>query len=299
MEKETFSSYIKIRGSSKYAKSTRIDYRCHRSGEYKSKGKGIRQLKTQGSNKIGGFCPAEITVNIQNDKCDVRFCGHHVGHQQDKDLGHLFLTKTERENIAAKIAAKVPLQCILDEIRDSISNCNLQRIHLLNKKDLFNIESSFKLNESSVRHQNDAISVDAWVNDLKLSNSVLFYKSQDQLCTQFPGLLSEDFVLIIMTEGQKEVLLNFGEDCICIDGTHGLNGYGFELHTILVLDDLREGFPCAFLISNRSDSEVLKILFSCVEAAIEKKIKPHVFMSDMAEAYYNAWLQVMLPAEFR
>ncbi|XP_072401025.1 uncharacterized protein [Diabrotica undecimpunctata] len=43
----------------------------------------------------------------------------------------------------------------------------------------------------------------------------------------------------------------------------------------------------------------MKIFFSRVEQQIGKKIKPRVFMSDMAEAYYNAWLQVMHPAEFR
>ena len=93
--------------------------------------------------------------------------------------------------------------------------------------------------------------------------------------------------------------LRFGDDCICVDGTHGLNGYGFELHTILVLDDLREGYPSAFLISNKNNTEVMKIFFSQVEEKIEKKIKPRVFMSDMADAYYNAWVQVMHPAKFR
>lgn len=191
------------------------------------------------------------------------------------------------------------MQSILDEKRDSVSNCHLERVHLLNKKDLYNIESSFKLGGSSIRHQNDALSVESWVNELKLSNSVLFYKAQDSQCDQFPDLKSEDFVLVIMTEGQKELLMNFGQDCICVDGTHGLNGYGFELHTLLILDDLREGYPCAFLISNRSDTEVLRIFFASIEVALQTKIKPRVFMSDMAESYYNAWLLVMFPAEFR
>ncbi|KAJ8934286.1 hypothetical protein NQ314_013472 [Rhamnusium bicolor] len=39
--------------------------------------------------------------------------------------------------------------------------------------------------------------------------------------------------------------------------------------------------------------------FSCVEERIQRQIRPRVFMSDMAEAYYNAWLEIMLPAEFR
>lgn len=94
-------------------------------------------------------------------------------------------------------------------------------------------------------------------------------------------------------------ILRFGDDCICVDGTHGLNSYGFELHTLLVVDDIREGYPCAFLISNRNDSGVMKIFFSCVKEHIGKKMQPQVFMSDMADAYYNAWLQVNDPAKFR
>jgi hypothetical protein len=68
-----------------------------------------------------------------------------------------------------------------------------------------------------------------------------------------------------MTEGQIELLENFGNDTICIDGTHSLISYGFEMHTLLVLDDLREGYPGAFLISDRSDEEMLKIFFTCIK----------------------------------
>lgn len=260
----------------------------------------IRKLKTQGTNKIGGYCPARINIKIMNDKtCVVNFCSSHIGHKQEQDLGHLFLSKLQKQNVAAKIAAKIPFQVILDEVRDSVSNSHLERLHLLTKKDLYNLEQCFNLRDSSVRHVNDAVSVDAWVNEMKTSGCVLFYKPQEALSEEYPELKHEDFFLIIMTEGQKDLLLRFGEDCICIDGTHGLNAYGFELHTILVLDDLREGYPTAFFISNRSDSMGISIFFKCVKESIGKSIKPKVFMSDMADVYYKSWMQVMQPAEFR
>lgn len=286
-------------GAKKTLKHTKTMYFCHRSGSIRATGNNIRNLKISGSNKIEGYCPARMTVFINNEKCTVQFCKSHVGHHQEEDMGHLFLTKSQRENIASKIAAKIPLQDILDEVRDSIKNCSHERIHLLTKKDLYNIENAFNLKGSSVRHASDAISVEAWVNELKTNDCVPFYKPQDNLCEEHPELKSEDFVLIIMTDGQQDLLNNFGDDCICIDGTHGLNGYGFELHTLLILDELREGYPCAFLISNRSDIAVFKLFFSCVETRIERKIQPRVFMSDMAEAYYNAWVEIMLPARFR
>lgn len=81
---------------------------------------------------------------------------------------------------------------------------------------------------------------------------------------KYENLKKDDFVLIIMTDGQKEMLQKFGNDCVCIDGTHGLNSYGFQLITLLVLDDMREGFPTAFVISNRTDEDVLYIVFATI-----------------------------------
>ena len=37
---------------------------------------------------------------------------------------------------------------------------------------------------------------------------------------------------------------------ICVDSTHGTNGYDFHLATIMVLDVIRQGSPVAFLYSN-------------------------------------------------
>lgn len=146
---------------------------------------------------------------------------------------------------------------------------------------------------SSVRHSSDAISVESWVIEMqRVGDCILFYKPQGIVLKEHPQLKEEDFILIIMTPAQCEILKKFGSDCICIDGTHGLNNYNFELHTLLIIDDIREGFPCAFLISNRSDTYAFSLFFN------ELKIKtgiitPEIFMSDLAESYFNAWLQVM------
>ncbi|GFU32061.1 uncharacterized protein NPIL_606511 [Nephila pilipes] len=232
-------------------------FRCHRSGNFMSESKGLRLLKILGSNKINAYCPAALKVTEHTDgKCIVSYQKVHVG--------HLFLTADERENIASKIAAKIPLDNILDEIRNSISDAGLERVHLLTKKDLHNIEKSFNLSSNSVKHENDGVSVDMWVREMQNSENpcILFYKTQGSTCTQYSFLKENDFVLIIMTEAQGEILKKFSSDCICIDGTHGVNGYGFELVTLLTIDDLRQGFPCAFLISNRCDQIVLSIFFS-------------------------------------
>ncbi|XP_035215395.1 uncharacterized protein LOC118188975 [Stegodyphus dumicola] len=121
---------------------------------------------------------------------------------------------------------------------------------------------------------------------------VLFYKRQGSILEGNSNLKIEDFVLIIMNNAQKEILQKYGCDCICMDGTHGMNGYDFELVTLLVIDDVRQGFPCAFLISNRTDQAVLSLFLSCIKAR-SGMLKPKVFMSDMAESIYNAWIREM------
>lgn len=270
---------------------------CHRSGFLISRGFGKRHLKSQGSKKINGFCPARIQVTI-NKYCDshkVSFVETHVGHQND--LCHLFLTNDERKVLATKISMNIPFDEILNEIRDTVSTNSMERMHLLTKKDLFNIEACFNLDSTSQRHKNDDINVDAWVEEMK-SSCVLFYKPQGTILEDYPQFRQEDFILIIMTEDQKMMLLNYAQNYICIDGIHGLNNNNFKLYTLLVLDELHQGFPCSFLVSNRSDEVVMNTYFNCIKAEVGN-IETKVFMSDMGESYYNAWIQIMSEAQFR
>ncbi|GFT44918.1 MULE domain-containing protein, partial [Nephila pilipes] len=83
--------------------------------------KRLRHLKTQGSNKIDGYCPAEIKVFVSEIRaCNIKFCKTHLGHRND--IGHLSITEFERRHIAAKIASKISFNEILDEIRDSVTD---------------------------------------------------------------------------------------------------------------------------------------------------------------------------------
>lgn len=88
------------------------------------------------------------------------------------------------------------------------------------------------------------------------------------------------------------MLKKYSNDVICIDKTLGIDSYHFNLTTILVLDDMREGFPCAFMIRNTIDVAVLTIFFSQIKDLTEQ-IESYVFMSDMAESFYNTWLAEM------
>ena len=269
---------------------------CSRSGFYKCEGKGLREIKTQGTKKLGGTCPAEMRIKqLTNGNVNVKFTKTHVGH--DCELGHLTLTKDIRESVAVKLAAKIPPSAILDEVRDAVSLDDLQRKDLLTRKDINNIEKAFNINAEGIRHCNDAISVYAFVEEDQLSHQpcVLFYKTQGEESAEFDFLYKDDFLLVIMNAAQTEMLKSFGGDCICMDSTHGLK-YNFQLTTILILDDLRQGFPCAFLISNRINTLVISVFLKKFFEQVGQ-IRPNVFMSDMDPSLYNAWCEVMGPAK--
>ncbi|GIX77646.1 MULE domain-containing protein, partial [Caerostris darwini] len=181
------------------------------------------------------------------------------------------------------------MESILDDIRNSVYD-TFERVHLLTRHDMHNIKEEFKINANGVMHVNDKISVNKWVENCSNSEDspILLYKDQNTINEAlYPGMKKEDFLLVIMNSSQKEMMRSYGNDVICLDFTHGINSYGFDLETVLVLDDKREGFPAVFIISNRQDSVPLTIAFEAVKEHVA--IKPEVLMSDDTESFYNAW----------
>jgi len=59
---------------------------------------------------------------------------------------------------------------------------------------------------------------------------ILYFKEQGEDDDDVPHFTKNDFCLIIMTQFQSEMFLKFGKDKVCIDGTHGLNSYNFQLY---------------------------------------------------------------------
>ncbi|GFQ94893.1 MULE domain-containing protein [Trichonephila clavata] len=133
---------------------------------------------------------------------------------------------------------------------------------LIEKKDIHNIKREFNINGYIKRHEVDVVSVKLLTQEMKNKgeNCIVFFKEQGQSGNDY-GLKAEDFVLIIMTDFQKEIITKYGKDKICIDGTHGLNSYDFNLYSVLVVDEHKNGIPVAFCFSNKSSEDVFRILF--------------------------------------
>ncbi|GFW54659.1 hypothetical protein TNCV_787621 [Trichonephila clavipes] len=73
IEKNTKSKFVQETGCKRHENEIIRRFVCHRSGEFVSKSKGERHIKTQGSNKIGGYCPAGIKATYYDDGRDVTF----------------------------------------------------------------------------------------------------------------------------------------------------------------------------------------------------------------------------------
>lgn len=84
----------------------------------------------------------------------------------------------------------------------------------------------------------------------------------------------------------------YGENIVSMGCTHGTNQYKVQLWTLLVLDSLHQGFTGAFLFSNRVDSEIVQCFLVVVKDEMGI-ITPGVFMSDLANEFYNGWCSVM------
>ncbi|XP_075724452.1 uncharacterized protein LOC142767109 [Rhipicephalus microplus] len=113
-------------------------YVCHRSGSYIPSGKGRRRLKSQGSCKINAHCMSTLSTvqNMQTGIVTLVYQKNNYGHEID--LGHLRLSKEERQAIAQQLAQGVPVETVLKSVKKSLGR-KLQKIHLITRRDLYNI----------------------------------------------------------------------------------------------------------------------------------------------------------------
>ncbi|XP_050310998.1 uncharacterized protein LOC126746702 [Anthonomus grandis grandis] len=184
---------------------------------------------------------------------------------------------------------------ILDHYRENISSQEIQRSDILTKKDINNVKQTYNIDlRNGCRYSVDAVSIDLWIKELETqeNNPVLFYKKQGVVSELETLLIESDFCLILMNSVQAEVLKNFGSNIICIDSTHGLNPYDFELTTLMVLDEFSKGFPVACMYSNRKDTYINEIFFRHIKNKVGA-IHSMTFMSDITNTYFNAWCLVM------
>ena len=148
--------------------------------------------------------------------------------------------------IAAKIKQGVSVDKILDDIMDNIKGETLQRHHLLDKKDIQNIQHAYGISDIQ-RHTNYQDSVLDWIREWQEKGEespVLYCKWQGEEAKDEYPLLKEDFIIVILFH--RMMLAKFGKNGVCIDGTRGTKACDFTLNTIMVTDEFGSGFPVIF-----------------------------------------------------
>lgn len=176
VERQSIASFVKSHGKREHIQH----FKCHRYGKQNIKRQNKRHSKLMKSCNMNAFCPASMKVTLKSkNEISVMFLKTHVGHENE--LRHKRLTAVERNIIANQLKLKKPHEEILKDVRDSISNCELQRIHLLNKKDINNIERSFNLGNEAIQQPFDPVSISVWVETLKTSANATFESFESSL----------------------------------------------------------------------------------------------------------------------
>ena len=291
-ECETQSSYVQQCAPTQLNGKELWYFYCNRAGKYNQKGRGERSIKGQGSSKTVRHFSAHIkaTKDLKTECVTVNYTCTHYNHKTQ--LGHLRIPHATQKVIASKLKSGITPQRIIVDIRDSETN-QISREHLVSKKDISNIKKQYNI-EGIRRHPNDLISVAEIVNEMEdlYYNPVILFKQQGEppnnCCMD---LAKEDFLLVLQTEFQSDMLCRHGQKGVCMDATYRINDYDFNLITLMVLDDFQEGIPVMWALSNREDKTVLVTTLSAIKEQCGA-IEPGWFMSDIAQQYCNAWKQV-------
>ena len=99
IEKDDKVHFVKDTGVKNRKSGKRYFFYCHRSHKEKHSGKGKRNIKSAGTNKLNSACPASMIVTEKdNGEVDVCFWKSHFGHTIE--LGRLPLQDIERQQIA-------------------------------------------------------------------------------------------------------------------------------------------------------------------------------------------------------
>ena len=182
-------------------------------------------------------------------------------YDHESEFRHIWLTTSTRQQIAAKLQQGISKEKNLDDSKGTVGS-EILREHLVDKRDFFNIEKAFGL-DNIQRHPNNHDSALSWIQEWEENddNPIVFYNLQGQLKEEV-ALEKDDFVVTMQTEFQKHLMQKFVSKGLCCDTAHGTTSYDFKLNSLFVFDEFEEGVPAAFCLSNRGTFAFMKLFFS-------------------------------------
>ncbi|KAG8185999.1 hypothetical protein JTE90_027669 [Oedothorax gibbosus] len=255
-------------------------YGCHRSGRYVARIEGgrKRRIRSDGSVKMGIMCSAGIICReYKDDVVEVMFFPYHYGH--GKETSYRQLTQVEINAIQENVSKGVDYDDILGDMHEDSASFAASMIRQKDTKVILKAFASEEYNSDL----SDAEGVDRWVRICsQMEDSPVLYYRQDD----------EQFILIIMTEFQKNILLTSDKRILCVDTDHKKRTSRFYLISLMALDECEVAFPVAFCISNKVDKGVIRqFLLSVREAS--GPLSCEFFMSDSDSFYLESWQEVM------
>ncbi len=279
-------------------------YRCHRSGMYvdeclKNHRQRKRRLRSIGSKKLQGFCPAEVTARVRRKDglCIATLQKVHVGHDINdiKEIKYIRLTKDERKSIGNQLLSGVPKDSILQKIHpDYNPDIKDTRQDTVDTEDVETIAAEF-----GAKKPFPAVEDPTYIEEFVSQNgdSILFYKKKRETDVRFNVFEYDDFVLILQDESQKRSLEKYGCKSVAFDGPYGVYPYNYVLHTMLVADAETDSVPVAYLVSNRSDQVVVDTFVRCVKDNVGT-VSARTLITNMDATYPQSWCSIMAPPKF-
>lgn len=201
---------------------------------------------------------------------------HFGKHSHPQELHHLFLRDSDQQEILPFISNDQPNHSVIQKLAERHLGHAHNRLQLLNADDIKNIRVKYGFRASS--RLPDATATKNWIEENH--DDVLFWKLQDTV-DDINGLRDDDCVIVIMKKTQKAMLEKFGSFTFYVDSTHGTNAYDFHLTTLMVADEHGEGYPVAFMFSNKEDKHVMGLFFRTLREAMGGDLPhPQFFLTD-------------------
>ncbi|XP_065647824.1 uncharacterized protein LOC136077117 [Hydra vulgaris] len=230
-----------------------------------------------------------VTVN-KNGVTNVQYIKTHNHRVNITNTMYQPIPGNIKKIISAKLSLVVTVNTVYRELRESFGdrqNRNdedavLTKSRLLTKKNISVINRAVK--KGCRLHPVESISTFLLVQKLKSEdfNSILVYKPQGQQTViglkvyDDIDLNKDSFVVGIQTKHQLSMFKKHSSQIVCIDATQ----YAFPLVTLLVRDDFKRGYPVAFLISNKSDEQIITPFLEEIKRRCNHSVKVNAVMTD-------------------
>ena len=160
----------------------------------------------------------------------------------------------------------------------------MRKDHNFLLKDIRNIERTF-LRGKWKRHTNEAKIVHLWITENQNNVFIL----QEPSCVDG---INTTFVLGLQSPEQFNAMLEYGDKfAISMDATFGTSACNYFFYTLMIFDVCRNGYPSAWIITNKQDCESLIVFLKSLAEklrAAQPGWRPNAFIVDNDEAEHNA-----------